>query len=379
MKKIFQTFILVFLAASAVFYLSSCEKEEVAEPFINYVRVTNPAVSDSLLAGAGQGQMVAIVGHNLSKATEVWFNDQKSLLIPTFVSDSAILVSVPTNIPQEITNQLKVVFSDGKVLYHNFKTEISKPLINYMRTEYVATGDTVSIVGDFFYAPLTVTFTGGVQGEVQRITPQEIAVTVPEGAQPGPITITTNFGTRKSDFYFRDNRNIVLSSDPFTGWWNPSLVVSAPGAGDPPLINGNYFRINEQIGGWQWTELAGGPPSAMGEISKNFPAEAILKPQDYNLKFEINTLKPFNSNVIRLNFGLADNFVNDGYQWLPPIDTKGKWQTITIPFDEVAAGMGGNLKVSDAGYYTRVMIFGPGDLDADIAFDNFRIVPKIIK
>lgn len=377
MKNIFK-YILGFVAiASIAFFLSSCEKESSPEPRIDYVRVTDPAVSDSLLSGAGQGQMIAIVGENLGTAQEVWFNDQQALLISTLISDKAILVSVPSEIPIEITNQLRIVFANGFVLNHEFETEISEPLVSYMLNEYTAVGEVATIRGNYFYEPLTVTFTGGVQGTVQAVTAEEIKVIVPEGAQPGIVNVSTNFGSTDSDFWYADNRNIVISSDPFSGWWNSSLVVSAPGSEDPPLINGNYFRIKKVIGAWAWTELAGGPADAMGDISKNIPDEAILKPGDYNLKFEVNTMKPYNANQIKFNFGLLKEY-NDGYVWAPPIDTKGLWQTITIPFDEVAAGEGGNLTVSPNGYWTRVLMHGPGDLDADISFDNFRIVPKEI-
>jgi hypothetical protein len=32
--------------------------------------------------------------------------------------------------------------------------------------------------------------------------------------------------------------------------------------------------------------------------------------------------------------------------------------------------------VNPNGYWSRILIFGAGDLDADISFDNFRVVPK---
>src|SRR5690606_13338694 len=134
----------------------------------------------------------------------------------------------------------------------------------------------------------SVTFPGGVTGELEAVKDDEIQVRVPAGAQPGQITIKTNFGETKSNFWFRDNRNIYISSDPFSGWWNESFVVTDPGPGDPPAINGNYIRVTKAIGSWSWIEVAGGPANAMGEISKNIPDEAILKPENYYLKFEVN-------------------------------------------------------------------------------------------
>ena len=89
-------------------------------------------------------------------------------------------------------------------------------------------------------------------------------------------------------------------------------------------------------------------------------------------------MKPYNNNVLKINVGLLKEN-NDAYQWKPPYDTKGQWQTVIIPFEEVANSYGAPLVVSPTGYWTRLLFHGGGDLDADISFDNFRVVPKIIK
>lgn len=382
MKNIYQSILLLVIAMSITILYSSCSKDknlQGAEPLISYIRITDPLSSDSLLVSASQGNLIAIVGQNLQNTTEIWFNDQKAVLTPTYITNTSILVSVPPEIPIEITNIMKLIFSNGKSLEHNFKLEISKPVINSMLSEYVLAGDIATIRGNFFYEPLTVTFEGGIIGELESVEENMLQVRVPEGAQPGQITIKTNFGETKSDFWFKDNRNIFLSSDPFTGWWNASFVVSKPGPDDPVAINGNYIRVKQFVAGWSWLEIAGGPPDAMGDISKNIPDEAILKPEDYNLKFELNTLKPFDNNVLKINVGLSNDFYNDAYLFNPPINTGGKWQTIVIPFDEIAKSYGSPLSLSDKGYYTRLLFHGGGDLDADMSFDNFRVVPKTIK
>jgi hypothetical protein len=203
-------------------------------------------------------------------------------------------------------------------------------------------------------------------------------VRVPVGAKSGQITVKTNFGETKSNFWFRDTRNTFINSDPFEGWWNASLVVTSPGAGDPPKISGNYIRYKKVTGAWSWNELAGGPASAMPSFSRNIPDEAILKPADYNLKFEVNTIKPYNASIIRINAGLNSED-NNAYQWLPPYDSKGKWQTVIIPFDVIVASYAVKPTVNPNGYWSRLLIQGPGELDADICFDNFRIVPKVLK
>jgi hypothetical protein len=387
MNRLFNLKYLSLIAAWALIAVIhiSCQEDDLpnnGEPVINFIRVTDPEDADSLLTGAGQGNLIAIVGENLQDAKEIWFNDQRASLTPTYITSKTILVSVPTQIPDAINNKMRIIFSNGKILEHDFEVKISEPLISAMLSEYVPAGGVATIRGDFFYQPLTVTFAGGKQGTLVNVKDQEIQVTVPDGAQPGPVTIKTKFGETKSDLWFRDNRNIFLSSDPFTGWWNPAFVVSKPGAGDPPAINGNYIRVKKAIGGWQWTEVAGGPPDAMGAISQNIPDSAILKPADYYLKFEVNTVKPYNNNVLKITAGLASGFNDSQYTWLPPYDTKGQWQTVVIPFDEIAASYesaGSKLVVSKKGYYTRLLFHGGGDLDCDMSFDNFRIVPKVGK
>jgi hypothetical protein len=379
MKTINKTLAVLFIAFAMIGIYSSCNKEDNGgEPSIKYVRVTNPESSDSLLVGAGQGKLIAIVGENLGGAKEIWFNDQQASLTPTYISNTSILVSVPNPIPKTISNILKIIFSNGKVLEHRFEVQISKPAVSSMVSEHVNTGDVAVIRGNFFYAPLTVTFEGGVTGELVAIKDNEVQVRVPAGAQPGQITVKTNFGETKSNFWFRDNRNMFIDSDPYEGWWNQSYVVTAPGQNDPPKINGNYIRFKKQIGEWSWNELAGGIASAMPVHSKNIPDAAILKPADYNLKFEVNTIKPYSSNMVKINVALnAED--NDAYQWKPPYDTKGQWQTVVIPFEEVVASYKVKPAVNPSGYWSRLLVgHGPGALDADLAFDNFRVVPKVI-
>jgi hypothetical protein len=380
MKSIHKILLIVVLAVGAASMLASCEKDEVAgTPSIKYVRVTRPESSDSLLIGAGQGQLIAIVGSNLEQAVEVWFNDQQARLTPTYITNTSLLVSVPSKIPSDVTNKLKIIFKNGSTLLYDFEVQISEPLVSSMISEFVNEGDVATIRGDYFYEPLTVTFTGGVNGEIVGVTDQEIRVRVPAGAEPGQITVKTNFGETKSDFWFRDSRNHFIDSDPYEGWWNNSYVVSNPGVGDPAKISGNYIRFTKKIGSWSWNELAGGPASAMPVHSKNIPDEAILKPEDYYLKFEVNTLKPYNGNVVKINVGLSAED-NNGYKWNPPYDTKGQWQTVVVPLSEVFAEYTPKPVVNPAGYWSRILMgHAPGDLDADMAFDNFRVVPRVSK
>jgi len=365
--------LLMFVAAASM--ITSCKKDSSAMPVINYIRVTNPLSSDSLLVSANQGQLIAIVGTNLQDAREVWFNDQQSRLTPTYISNTSILVSVPSTIPDTVSNTLTIVFANGYKLKHAFTVDISKPSLNSMVCEFVNEGDVATIIGNYFYEPLTVTFTGGATGEIVSVEDGVLKFKVPANAQPGPITVKTNFGQAESDFWFRDPRNQFINSDPYEGWHDESLVVSNPGPGDPPKISGNYIRVNKQLASWSWNEIADGPASAMPSHSKNIPDEALLHPEKYYLKFEICTMKPYNNGMIRINAGTNVQDATN-YQWAPPYDSKGQWQTVVIPYEEVYNSYAVKPVVSSDGYWAMLLMQGPGDLDADISFDSFRIVPK---
>lgn len=382
MKTKLNSIHLLVIMVGALF-MGSCSDDNSmsndSSPRIRYVRITAPISSDSLLTKGGQGALVAIIGENLQNTREIWFNDRKSLLKRPYVTSTSILVNIPSLIPTKVTNEVYLINNSKDTLKYPFVVDISEPYLKEMRSEYVATDKIATINGNFFYEPITVTFTGGVEGTISSIDDNKILnVVVPEGAQPGPITVTSNFGVTISDFWFRDNRNIFVSSDPYKGYSGAEYVVTNPGPDAPVAINGNYIRINKLVGDYQWTPFAEGSPEDFGAEGKAIPDAAILRPEDYYLKFEVNTQKPFNNNGVKLQIAMADGIVADNlaYYWNPPFDTKGKWETISIPLTDVLAKI--TPVVSARGYYVRLLVHGPGSLDADMSFDNFRVVPKFL-
>src|SRR5688500_1589686 len=180
----------LFLAFAMTGIFIGCSEDDLpngGQPTISYIRITDPASSDSLVISAGQGQMIAIMGENLQGAREMWINDQRAILNPSFITNTSIITRVPSQIPGEITNKMTINFADGQSLTHDFTVDISAPVIGYMMSEFVNTGEIATISGNFFYEPLTVTFTGGVTGEIVTIEDQMLEVRVPDGAEPGPI------------------------------------------------------------------------------------------------------------------------------------------------------------------------------------------------
>ena len=237
--------LLLMTLATSVVLLRCSKNDEMGTPSINYIRITDPAASDSLVTDANQGQMIAIMGQNLGSVKEAWFNDQQAQLIPTFITNTTIITKVPSQIPTVITDKLKLVFANGSSLEYDFSVDISKPKIDHVRSEYVNSGDSLFIYGDYFYTPV-VSFNGGAQATILSVSADSktIIAKMPSGVQPGPLTVTSSFGSRVSDFWMQDNRNFIASFDvPLTNVWKgPAYTVSS----DPNIsaINAKFFRVN---------------------------------------------------------------------------------------------------------------------------------------
>ncbi|GAB3831045.1 glycan-binding surface protein [Pontibacter rugosus] len=382
MKNRFNAFLFLFIAIAMAGIFTGCSDDDDngpngGKPMISYIRVTRPEASDSLIAKAGQGSMIAIIGQNLNGARELWFNDQQAGLNPAYITSTSIITRVPANIPIDITNKMKLIFANGDSLLYDFTVDISEPLLTGMLSEYVGTGEVATIVGDFFYAPLTVTFTGGVEGEVVSVEDDMIKVKVPEG-EPGTITVTTSFGETESNFWFRDNRNIIASFDGTTTglWHGPNFIK----ASDPEIknINNNFLRFNQALAEGAWAEFYVGPVNSdIAKETKNIPAAALENPADYVLKFEINTLAPLTGAAIKMYMGVGDMGTERNtifYTWKPNIHTEGAWETVSIPFEEFYTA-NKEFPYRADGYGASFFFSDGAKVTANIAIDNMRVVP----
>lgn len=383
MKFRYKSFLFLLLAFAMVGVFTACSDDDDpsggGRPSVEYIRVTNPDASDSLLVTAGQGAMVAIVGNNLQGAKQLWFNNRRAQLSPAFITNTSIITRVPTDIPTTITNRMALVFGPGDTLFHDFVVDISEPLVSRMENEYAPVGGTAVIRGNYFYEPLTVTFTGGVTGEVVSVSADNriLEVTVPEGAEPGPVTVATNFGETESSFWYKDNRNLIATFDAGTdGLWHGPDFIKGTDADIQP-ISGNFLRINRELAAWAWFETyVGTETSVAATENRNIPAAAIANPADYVLKFEINTLAPLTGANLRMYFGpnMAGERGDIFYNWQPNLNTGGSWQTVSIPFNAFWEA-NNKFGYSPDGYGVSFHFSGPNAVHANYAMDNLRVVP----
>ena len=402
MKAIYKHLLLLFVACTLAGMFTSCEDDDGGgEPTIRYVRVTKASASDSLLVAAGQGQMIAIMGENLGGVIELWINDQEASLSPTLITNTSVIVRLPEELPAVINNKLTLIFASGKVLEHDFELAVSEPEILSMVSEFVPDGQVATIKGNYFYPPLTVTFTGGLEAEILDVEDQAIDVIVPVGAEPGPITVTSSFGTTTSTLHFRDNRAFLnydnLNSN---GSWRPGTTATTDGLDGKYLVLKGKLNANERSEDYP----GGGYVSEFWAKANGRPEGNLLpgKPEDYVMKFEVRVVEWFGSylNICFAPWGHENSNqeywsnLNAKAYWGPwdatnsTFTTDGEWITAVIPMTSFAYAVttpGGVVTYEPMQFNPAITgslsfwVIGSPKASAspvELHIDNVRIVPK---
>ncbi|MGH1433816.1 MAG: glycan-binding surface protein [Lewinella sp.] len=396
------TLLFAFCLMLVANFTTSCSEDDmpgavtdVGNPEIFFIRSTEPTAADSLLTGAFMGGLIAIVGQDLQHTVEIWFNDQPASLNPAYITSETILVNVPSSVPVEVNDKMRLVFANGQELLYDFKINVPSPIVTKIKSEYVATGDMAILTGDFFFEPVTVTFSGGVEAQIASLDKTQLAVIVPEGVEPGPISISTNFGVAVSDFLFRDDRNVALNyDDRVSRSWNSPIGTDLANGGFAPCDNGyTYFKM-QGVGAWQWVnELNMFYDAADAETGRGnipiFPSTASVN--DWGLRFEINVAFDWREIPLEIFFGdFASGPANCGrdvpepmVRWSPweanGLFVTDGWETVTIPLTAFNIDKDGNpAELDDLSPYTNmgIMFFGDASSthDVNMAIDNVRVV-----
>ncbi len=430
MKKYILNIFVVFLAMMT---FVACEDDNGFEfvnggsPVVKYVKATKASQSDSLIVEAYLGSQIAIIGEDLAGVNKIYFNDQEAKLNPTYVTDNAIIVDIPDNIPSVKEDLIKLYTSEDSC-YFSFESIVPAPTVESMTCEYVYAGDTAHLEGLYFVdyddSPLTVTFTGDVQGEILSYDENSIDVIVPEGAEVGPITVSSVYGDGESSLYLQDNRNIILDFDTVfpDGGYNHGWHDAAGFATDNGL-EGQYLifegelteseRDDDNYAYERWTYTP--------DDDDFFDVENI---NDYVFKFEVNVSEAWTCCALQIIFTGAeevwmnwqnsedwkeddwdedtsiwkqsggnpnqDYMTDETYPralWIPWKDdgtyvTDG-WVTVTIPMTSFAYNADGDqVTLNGAGHYSGISLSVSGggvsgtDCSPVIHIDNMRVVPE---
>lgn len=374
-------------------------------PVVHYVRIPDVVSADSLITSAFMGKTIALVGENLTSVKEIWFNDQKTVLNTSLITPTALITSVPTVIPKVVTNKMYLITQNSDTVKVDFKVDVPAPLVSNMKCEFAADGEVAVIRGNYFLSVAdsenpNVIFTPNIKAtEIVSYSLNEIHVKVPAGAQPGPVSVESRYGTTRSKFWFRDNRGMILDWDNLNangGWRSGVTSDSDPVAG----ITGKYVRFrgamtadpsatwNEDAFSFNLWGTSNGRPE--GDLFSIAPAEAVIK-------FEINVTQAWKAGALQMIFtpwstANTNNYLGDATTprglWIPwkatgSYTTDG-WETITLPIKDFKYDKEGvGLSLASAGNWGGLTFFlwhggdqAKGeDCTPEICIDNIRVVP----
>ena len=328
----------LMLAAVSGLMLTSCKDEpdkyEVADglPTVNYIRCLSSEIKGNndaadthytngeLVEQASPQSTLALIGSNLRSVYEIWFNDKQAILNTSYMTDDALLVDVPKSVPKKVTDKIYLVTQSKDTVTVDFKVVIPAPDIKAMTCEYASIGDKVTFTGNYFVYdpnfPLQAWFTGA-DGSLIPVDIDEsdisddftsVSLTIPEGAQRGPITMTSIYGTAQSPFYYLDNRGMLFDfetiADGGTGLFSQGWKVrdpiedeySLPGCRHYITIGDGSTALDE-TGGWCDVPFRFDFWCGSWDTPQNItdaPGKALFNQADFSkwenlaLKFEMN-------------------------------------------------------------------------------------------
>ena len=441
MQKTFNKILACFLGAVALMVVSCnndtyADRDRGATPEIAYARLCDLDKSDSLIVRASLGTHLCFVGNNLGDVQQVWFNDQKCKLNPTLVTSHTIICDIPSVIPGEVSNNVRFITSTGIEANFPFEVVVPGPVVETMSLEYAPAGSTVTLTGSYFVddpnVPMTVVFTGGAKAQIKSIEQEKVEIVIPAGAKPGPLTVSTIYGTTETALHYMDQRGMMFEFDGVTGLtnhgWHNAVIET-----DENAISGNFMRLGDPS-----ITLPGKDAWDDGHFAFEYWAGSWNTPTDYperegirlidivdfskwkdmSIKFElcVPSANPWQSCAMQIIFagtnlvsmgnpgtdiygntvaGCNNTFfqesANPGYPrilyrpWTAtqPFHTADQWITVSIPLTQAAYDFnGGNATqglTPECFSSFTIFVVGGGvegvDCNPVIKLDNIRVVP----
>lgn len=313
-KNIFKGLSLALVAFAAM-ATTSCKDEPDAyeiqggKPTISFIRPVSASAKDSIISAASMQSTICIVGENLRSVTSLLFNDQEAVLNTSYMTDNTLIVTVPNEIPNTVTDKIYFATRDKDTVTYNFHVIIPAPVVSSMSNEWAEAGEEVTIVGDYFldYAdfPVTVNFGDNYtlpRSAISSISKTKIVFTMPADAPEEKISVTSIYGTTAGGFKYKDTRGMLFDFDTpcstgtvlgNNGWHNRDIQS------DDTSLKGNYLLLGGAAmgddGGWNdgnfsfeywcgdWEE-----PQAYSQHPRIFDVADFTDFANKSLKFELN-------------------------------------------------------------------------------------------
>ncbi|QEC51366.1 hypothetical protein EDD80_101129 [Anseongella ginsenosidimutans] len=410
MKRYILTFI------TALFILVSCEKEEEpisqGVPFIERVRLSDPATADSSLSSATLGSTLVIVGNNLGSVEAVFINNYRVGVNAAYATNNHLIVSVSDSVPTvatdpDVPNVIKVVNPFGEAVYQ-FQVLPPAPVVEQISNQYAGAGEPITLYGKYFYFVDSVLFPGDVYltGDFASGSGgATLTVTIPPGFDPsggGDLIVSTKSGNsqanRATRFYDGDGMVADFDTDGALvwpdnwGWGIPNANITSTAPGIQP-IDGSFGLINMTLPpdwGWANEKVINLVNWGGEQIYPTVPPEKYdpgVPIADFDIRMEVAVsaaaslagielqvmYQNENNTELSANVSLTD-FVRS---------TDGKWYTVSVPLNTLTNA---NSRMStyddllkgnaDGQHHLRVVLVNPTPAPVPVVFavDNIRVV-----
>ena len=346
----------------------------------------------------------------------MYFNDKKAILNSSFITDNTLIVQVPSDIPDLVTDKIYMITADKDTVTYDFHIVIPAPNLAQMSCEYAAPGSTATLSGSYFVddpnVPLEVIFPDGKKAEIKEINASRsvITIVVPDCTTEGQITVNSIYGTGKSAFRYLDTRGLLFDFDTPNsvtnvvlgnhGWHAQKIET------DETALKGNVLRLGDasvtldENGSWNdgnfsfeyWPGNWADPETYSGDGVRLTDLTDFSDYTNMSYKFEMLVPKsnPWTSGAMQIIVGGVDKismgnagvkdiygntlagcnntyFNNDEmprgiyrpWEATGSFDTADEWITVTVPISEFKYGMSGGAATGslNANDFTSFVIF----------------------
>lgn len=174
---VFFTIFISFLTGIVMF---SCSNDENggSEPVITGVRLIDPEYADSTFTECYAGQSVVLVGKNLGSTYEIYVNDQKVSFQGTYVTDTHIIFTIPSDITltganPELKDEIRVVAKNGTAVYPFHINANGCSIISMKASFPLNSGDEIVLIGTNFLDIESIIYTNVEPGEDDNSSEKE--------------------------------------------------------------------------------------------------------------------------------------------------------------------------------------------------------------
>lgn len=363
MKSKFCSFMIL---CALLFVACDNDTDNMAQPQV--MKITSTTDLETSLSACNLGDWVVVHGEGLDNVTSINVNGVELNIRDVFREANRITLQIPRELPEgEPTNKIRVNVAD-LVAETDLAVSIPDLIVTGLDNEWAVAGETVKVCGNNFdlydvTADAGEVFFGDAKAKITETQATFVTVVVPNGvSNKSQIKVVSKKSTVIAPVLYRDDTNLFEGFESGFGWaGTDNLVTDGSREGDIAPCNGKYFYMNEVLHANWYIFIAN---------AVMWPKEMWENPENWCMKFEMFTQKPFSGNYFQ--------FDQTHYLWKPEehgvTNTHGKWQTMVLEMTDVL--FEGYTQNPEAAFLFQISLHGGNAETVDIGLDNFRLYRK---